>query len=98
MTDGKRMQGQDGQAAGKKPSKAHESKKKSAITQNGGNHNPYWGGNCSHFSFRKISKWSRGKGCKDGKHGNGRIAGNGKYDGGQFNGKHISCGIPRRSC
>ncbi len=89
MTDGKRMQGQDGQAAGKKPCKAQAGKKKNALTQNGGNHNPYWGGNCSHFSFRKISKWSRGK---------GRKPSNGKYDGGQFNGKHISCGIPRRSC
>ena len=79
-----------------KSSKAHSGKKNHTPTQNGGSHNPYWAWHCRHFSFNELSKLGYRKSLKD----SDRKGGKDRYGkcGGQFNGKHISRGIPRRGC
>lgn len=93
------MPGESQGAEGKKPSKASKAhsgkqekkqKKKSTDSQNGGNRNPYGTGHCSRFSFKEFSERVCGKGR------NYECGSNGKYIGGQFKGKHISSGLPRR--
>ena len=81
---------------GSKSSKAHSGKKNHTAMQNGGSHNPYWAWHCRHFSFNELSKRGYRKSLKD----SDRKGGKDRYGkcGGQFNGKHISRGIPRRGC
>ena len=79
-----------------KSNKVCSGKKNHTATQNGGSHNPYWAWHCRHFSFNELSKRGYRKSLKD----SDRKGGKDRYGkcGGQFNGKHISRGIPRRGC
>ena len=81
---------------GNKGSKIRSGKKNHTATQNGGSHNPYWAWHCRHFSFNELSKQGYRKSLKD----SDRKGGKDRYGkcGGQFRGKHISRGIPRRGC
>ena len=79
-----------------KSSKVRSGKKNHTATQNGGSHNPYWAWHCRHFSFNELSKRGYRKSLKD----SDRKGGKDRFGkcGGQFRGKHISRGIPRRGC